>query len=313
MQLFKSLPLRLSRAFAMIAAVGIGMSLENGRGTGSAIAQTPLMPEAMAAPAQTNPLDGLPEARFCQGDLQSAIAAIVESPRFRSAQWGIVIKPIAAPTPLYERNADRALIPASNVKLLTTAAALRIFGESQPDRLASLNRWLTVVNRYSDNDQADSLLRRIGGQTAARNALASLGVDTNGYRQVDGSGLSRNNRATPATFVTILEGMYAGNIKRINARLESELFFDSLAIAGVNGTLRHRFHNTPLRGRLHGKTGTLRGVRALSGYLENAEYGTIAFSIVVNQPSQSGQALVQAIDQIVLHTAQVDRCELFHP
>jgi D-alanyl-D-alanine carboxypeptidase/D-alanyl-D-alanine-endopeptidase (penicillin-binding protein 4) len=308
MQQLKLLPLRFSKVFAMIAALGIGVSLDSGSRSGRAIAQTPLMRESTPSPAQTNSLDMQPEARFCQSDLQAAIAAIVESPRFKSAQWGIVIKPISAPTTLYERNADRALIPASNVKLLTTAAALQIFGESQPDRLASLGRWLTIVNRYSDNNQANSLLRRIGGQTAARNALASLGVNANEYRQVDGSGLSRNNRATPATFMAILEGMYAGNIKRIHARLESELFFDSLAIAGVNGTLRHRFHNTPLQGRLHGKTGTLRGVRALSGYLENAEYGLIAFSIVVNQPSQAGQALVQAIDQIVLHTAQVDRC-----
>jgi serine-type D-Ala-D-Ala carboxypeptidase/endopeptidase (penicillin-binding protein 4) len=64
-----------------------------------------------------------------------------------------------------------------------------------------------------------------------------------------------------------------------------------------------------VQGRVHAKTGTLQGVKALSGYLENANYGMIAFSIMVNQPEQSGQVLTQAIEQIVLQTAQVNRCD----
>jgi len=77
----------------------------------------------------------------------------------------------------------------------------------------------------------------------------------------------------------------------------------------VNGTLQHRFRDTPIQGRVHAKTGTLQEVKALSGYLENTNYGTIAFSIVVNQPGQSDQIMTQAIDQIVLQTAQVTRCD----
>ena len=254
-------------------------------------------------------LDQFIEPKFCQSDLQTGIQAIVEAPRFRTAQWGILIKPISEGNVLYQHNPDLSLIPASNIKLLTTAAALQIFSDRDPAKLPSLSRRLTIVNRYSDNNEADSLLRSIGGQSAARNALASLGVNVDGFRQVDGSGLSRSNRATPSTLVTVLEKFYAGNVKTVTNPLSVDLFYDSLAIAGVNGTLRHRFQNTPVQGRLHGKTGTLRGVRALSGYLENDDYGIITFSIVVNQPGQSGQVLLQAIDQIVLQTAKVTHCD----
>lgn len=233
---------------------------------------------------------------LCPGDLQAAIASIVENPRFSDARWGILIQPVAESTVLYQHNPETALIPASNVKLLTTAAAIRIAS----DRATALEPWIAEVNRYSDNDQADALLRRIGGQTAIRNALELMGVHANTYAQVDGSGLSRSNRATPTALVNILKGMYTDP--------HSRLFYDSLAVAGVNGTLRNRFRGTPVQGRLHAKTGTLTGVRALSGYLETQHYGTIAFSIVVNQPGQSGQVMTRAIDQIVLRLFQVARC-----
>ncbi|MGG6266795.1 D-alanyl-D-alanine carboxypeptidase [Leptolyngbya sp. AN10] len=249
-----------------------------------------------AAIAQTNQ-SLAPITSFCSSDLASRIDRIIQQPRFRTARWGIVIKPIEKSTILYQRNPNLSLIPASNVKLLTTAAALQI---ADRNPLANFQNWLTVVNRYSDNDRADALRRRIGGQTAIRSALAGLGIDASSYAQVDGSGLSRSNRVTPSALVTLLEAMFTAP--------QNELFYRSLAVAGVNGTLRNRFRNTLVQGNLHGKTGTLRGVRALSGYLENPSYGTIAFSIVVNQPGQSGTALASAIDQIVLQTAQVDRC-----
>lgn len=233
----------------------------------------------------------------CARDLATRIDRIIQQPRFRSARWGIVIKPIEKSTILYQHNPNLSLIPASNVKLLTTAAALQLSDRAP----ANFENWLTVVNRYSDNDRADALRRRIGGQPAIRSALANLGIDANSFAQVDGSGLSRSNRVTPAVLVTLLAAMFTDP--------RNELFYRSLAVAGVNGTLRNRFRNTLVQGNLHGKTGTLSGVRALSGYLDNPSYGTIAFSIVVNQPGQSGQSLASAIDQIVLQMAQVDRCE----
>lgn len=311
MQPFQApVPARLVKGFAAIAALVVGISLESGSHIQVVSAQTLLVENSVGSPGSAATLEppSLP-SRFCPSDLAATIATIIGTPTFRTAQWGILIKPVSEATVLYEQNPDLALIPASNIKLLTTAAALRIMGDRDPAKLASFSRWLTGVNRYSDNQQADSLLRRIGGQSAARLALATLGVNAEGFRQVDGSGLSRSNRATPSALVTVLQSMYTGNLKGMPATSEGELFFSSLAIAGVNGTLRNRFHNTPVQGRLHGKTGTLRGVRALSGYLENSDYGTIAFSIVVNQPGQPGQNLVQAIDQIVLNLAQVNRCD----
>jgi D-alanyl-D-alanine carboxypeptidase/D-alanyl-D-alanine-endopeptidase (penicillin-binding protein 4) len=241
------------------------------------------------------------ESGFCAEDLATAVTTIIEAPKFGGAHWGIQIEPVSATTPLYQYNADASLIPASNTKLFTTAAALQIIGERAPQMLTSLEGWVTEVNRNSNNASADTLLGRIGGQHAVRRALTALGVDPSSYHQADGSGLSRSNRAQPSAFVTLLKGI-AGDPSEA-------MFRRSLAVAGVNGTLRNRFRNTAVQGKVQAKTGTLQGVRALSGYLENGDYGPIAFSILVNQPGQSGQTMLQAIDQIVLLTARVNRCD----
>ena len=59
---------------------------------------------------------------------------------------------------------------------------------------------------------------------------------------------------------------------------------------------------------MRAKTGTLRGVRALSGYVESPTYGPLIFSILINQPGQSGSVMLRAIDQMVLQMAQVSPC-----
>ena len=311
MQILKTqVPVWLSGVMVTITTITAGINLDSlNRAEATVVPQPP----------KTNPAKSFPKSipiyvpqikpRFCQKELESAITSIVKNPSFKTARWGILIKPVNEAKVLYQFNPNLSLIPASNTKLLTTAAAVRIYGSRNREKLASLRPLLSAVNRYSNNSRANSLLRRIGGQRAARNALPNLGLHTSAYKQVDGSGLSRGNRAKASALVSLLQGMYFGNLNKVDRNLENDLFYNSLAIAGVNGTLRNRFHNTPVKGRLHGKTGTLRGVRTLSGYLENTDYGTIAFSVMVNQPGQSGRRLISAIDRILLQTARVNRCD----
>lgn len=242
----------------------------------------------------------LPRRGFCPNDLDAAIDMIVNRSQFATANWGISIRPLSDDTILYTHHSEDLLIPASNIKLLTTAAALRIISERSPQALPTFKDRFEVINRYSDNYHADELLRDIGGQLAVNRALEPLGISPDDYQQVDGSGLSRSNKAKPSTFVQLLKGMHETD--------ESGIFYNSLPIGGVSGTLEYRFQDTLAHGRVHAKTGTLRGVRALSGYIETRHYGTVAFSIVVNQPGQSGGVMLDAIDEMVLNIAQVEPC-----
>ncbi|NJM56607.1 MAG: hypothetical protein HC857_03040 [Synechococcales cyanobacterium RU_4_20] len=62
-----------------------------------------------------------------------------------------------------------------------------------------------------------------------------------------------------------------------------------------------------MQGLVHAKTGTLTGVRALSGYLEHPVYGSMVFSILVNQADR-GESLRQGIDEIVTTVGHLRSC-----
>jgi D-alanyl-D-alanine carboxypeptidase len=143
------------------------------------------------------------QSEICDNDLPLKLDAIIAAPQFSTAHWGISIESLSSATTLYSNNPDDFLIPASNIKLLTTSAALQIIDRRNPRDFNTLERWLGVVNRESDNDYADALLQRIGGRNSVVRVLTPLGVSSGGYVQVDGSGLSRGNRAKPSTLVTL--------------------------------------------------------------------------------------------------------------
>jgi len=88
----------------------------------------------------------------------------------------------------------------------------------------------------------------------------------------------------------------------------AQSYRDSLAVAGVEGTLRQRFQNTPAQGRVYAKTGTMTGVSALSGYVDVPDYQPLVFSIMVNQSNQSVSTIREAIDEIVVLLARLRSC-----
>jgi serine-type D-Ala-D-Ala carboxypeptidase/endopeptidase (penicillin-binding protein 4) len=257
-------------------------------------------PPPTANSAKIDRLASTNGGHFCANNLKPVLDSIVKDPIFDGAEWGVMVQSLRSGQPLYQYNAELDLIPASNMKLLTTAAAVRSV-PNVPD--TDMEEWLhsiSLANRDSNNQQANLLLSRVGGVGAIKSAITPLGVNPNTYEQIDGSGLSRDNRAEAITFVNLLKG-----ISRIP---ENKIFYDSLSISGTNGTLRNRLIDPLVRGRVHAKTGTLTGVRSLSGYLENPHYGTMVFSVILNQPGQSGSVMTDAIDRMIFDLAQVRNC-----
>ncbi|WP_445242899.1 D-alanyl-D-alanine carboxypeptidase/D-alanyl-D-alanine endopeptidase [Microcoleus sp. N3A4] len=79
-------------------------------------------PSAVAAQTPTVAGD------ICPGELGAQVDAIANRPEFSRSRWGILIQPLSSTATLYSRDAQKYFIPASNVKLLTTAAALQKLG-----------------------------------------------------------------------------------------------------------------------------------------------------------------------------------------
>jgi len=151
------------------------------------------------------------------------------------------------------------------------------------------------TNRNSQNMFAESLLKRMGrnitgrpgsfenGAAAMRIAMQKLiGPRVSVLNIADGSGLSRDNQATARFFVELLRAMHQYPDKEI-----AEIFQMSLAVGGVNGTLRKRFRNLDPNFTVLAKSGSLTGVSTLSGYIKmpingGTEVRTIAFSLLFN-------------------------------
>ena len=145
-----------------------------------------------------------------------------------------------------------------------------------------MERLIRLTNKSSDNFFAETLLKDLAyqaggvGTTAAGARIAASHARGLGARAtlVDGSGLSRSNRASPLSVVRLLSAMYRSD--------DFGPFVGSLAIAGQDGTLFDRMRRGAARRRCRGKTGTLSNVSALSGYCEARSGDDYAYSILMN-------------------------------
>jgi D-alanyl-D-alanine carboxypeptidase/D-alanyl-D-alanine-endopeptidase (penicillin-binding protein 4) len=146
----------------------------------------------------------------------------------------------------------------------------------------AMERLIKLTNKPSDNFFAEMLLKGLAhqaggvGTTRGGAQVAASFASRLGSRAtlVDGSGLARANRASPAAIVKLLRAMYV--------RPDFDTFVDSLPIAGQDGTLFDRMRRGAARFRCRGKTGTLSNVSALSGYCEASSGDNYAYSILMN-------------------------------
>ena len=124
-----------------------------------------------------------------------------------------------------------------------------------------------------------------------RGFLNTAGVPRDQYVFYDGSGLSRQNLVAPHAVVQLLR--YAAT------QPWGTIFNDTLPTAGVDGSLADRFAGIPVKGRVFAKTGSLGGVKSLSGYAVTARGESVAFSILSNNFNLPDKRVLETIDSIV--------------
>ena len=240
-------------------------------------------------------------------EIRSQIDAALNQSSVAGNTWTVLIENQAGTSIYYERNPDTRLIPASNTKLYTSAAAYELLGWDHvwPYANTTILNALYPINKNSDNEDADELLRYIGQQrrgsatfsAGGAEVLAwctSRGINMTGAVMQDGSGLSYSNRFSARQTLHLIRYMLA----------TYTAWDDTLSIGCVDGTIGGRFCGTPLSGRVHAKTGSLSPVIALSGYIRHPSDGKIyLFSFIANNVS-SQTATREAIDDAVLVMAQ---------
>jgi D-alanyl-D-alanine carboxypeptidase/D-alanyl-D-alanine-endopeptidase (penicillin-binding protein 4) len=152
-------------------------------------------------------------------------------------------------------------------------------------RSPTMSQLVEATDVYSNNFFAEMLAKLLGanfgagGTTAAGAAVVERFArgHGSGIHAVDGSGLTRGNRASPAQVVGLLQAMRQAPV--------GDEFIQDLALAGHEGTVADRMHGTAAYGRCRTKTGTLTAVSALSGYCFNRDGRVMIFSILMGSVS----------------------------
>ena len=157
--------------------------------------------------------------------------------------------------------------------------------------------------KTSDNLTAESLLKLLGlhstgqpgsaeaGNVAVRRYLAMQGIATENLVLADGSGVSRYNLSSAETLTQTLRAIHRD-------RELYRIFYDSLPIAGRDGTLKLRMKGSCAEGNLRGKTGNMSGVSALSGYVKSADGEPLAFAMIMQNFAASGRHAREIQDRI---------------
>jgi serine-type D-Ala-D-Ala carboxypeptidase/endopeptidase (penicillin-binding protein 4) len=144
------------------------------------------------------------------------------------------------------------------------------------------------INKFSNNTMARNLFLTIGAVTSKPPATPAKSADAiesflhrsalpMEYLSLDnGSGLSRDEHITALALADLLQSA--------NASPVAQVFVDSLPVVGVDGTMRNRLTSKPVNGNAHIKTGTLRDVRAIAGYVASADGQSYVVVSLINDP-----------------------------
>ncbi len=221
---------------------------------------------------------------------------------------------VTSPTMYFGRSFRQALNRAGiktrrTIKLGTTPEWMdRFYVQSSPE----LGELVRKVNKRSQNFMAEQLFKTIGawllgppaswhkGQQAMAAFLdEEIGIAPSTYVLHNGSGLNDVNRVTPRQVVKVLQYIW----KRFDVWPD---FVASMAVAGSDGTVAHRFIHPALKRTMRLKTGSLRHVRALAGYVHTRGGEVLAFSILISRYQCSGRMTISIINRFASALSEAD-------
>jgi D-alanyl-D-alanine carboxypeptidase/D-alanyl-D-alanine-endopeptidase (penicillin-binding protein 4) len=156
------------------------------------------------------------------------------------------------------------------------------------------------INKFSNNVMARNLFLTVGAVRdeppatpdksahAIRAFLHRSALPMPELTLENGSGLSRDEHITALSLADLLQAA--------NASPVAQVFVDSLPVVGVDGTMRNRLTTQPVEGNAHIKTGTLRDVRAIAGYVAAADgVSYVVVSLINDEHAAAARAAHDAL------------------
>ncbi|SDW29774.1 D-alanyl-D-alanine carboxypeptidase, serine-type, PBP4 family [Marininema mesophilum] len=168
----------------------------------------------------------------------------------------------------------------------------KAFAVYQSPPLSEVARYL---NKASDNFYAEMILKTLGSEKRGRGSAATgLAVVKSYLRRIhlpgnkrieDGSGLTRYNFVSPEQLVSLLAVQKKATY--------FDAFYQTLPVAGKDGSLANRMKNTLAANNLRGKTGSLTHVSTLAGYVRTKDNEWLAYSIMMNGYTAKSETSLQ--------------------
>src|SRR3954453_20649250 len=200
---------------------------------------------------------------------------------------------------------DGVSIGNSVTPATVSPAALQVADFTSPTMADIVQDTLVPSNNYL----AEMLLKDVGsqfggiGSTPGGISIVKLFASQQGakFAGENGSGLTRRNKASPASVVKLLDSMIEIDARKSPEEQHAQehlrdAWIDSLAVAGRSGTVANRMRGTAAAGNCHLKTGTLTRVSALSGYCfrggDDADHAVI-FSLLMNNVDVNRAHVIQ--------------------
>ncbi len=269
-----------------------------------------------------------PECSFIQVEMSAKVTKFRSRPRIRSSFKNNKIK-VKVTGGLRKRRSKRSYVININNPPLYFALLLKeklqkegikVHGnaiaekaENNKVEVASIgikvDSLITLINKNSNNYLAECLFKSLGAfysseegnsfyaTQAVLSAFEDEFIIDDETAVVDGSGISRFNTITTSSIIRLLNKVYNdGNLY--------ENYYRSLAISGIDGTLKDRYISNFVRGNFHGKTGTLNGVTALSGYLTGKNNNTYIVSIIMEYRTKGSHFHKNIEDKILLELSR---------
>jgi serine-type D-Ala-D-Ala carboxypeptidase/endopeptidase (penicillin-binding protein 4) len=154
---------------------------------------------------------------------------------------------------------------------------------------------MKTIAAYNNPDERNGTWQR--GAEVIGNFLKEINIDENEFCVDDGCGLSRKNEISAHVITQVLLDVYKGS--------NWQLYRDSLAIGGVEGTrpVSDNFQEEKYKGKILGKSGSLTGVKALSGVCltEDGEY---IFSIITNNANGESRDAINDVVKAIIDEMQ---------
>lgn len=208
----------------------------------------------------------------------------------------------------------QAGIYITGVALNTTQARIPInYNSPQIKLIGSINsptlfEISKITNKSSNNLYAEHLHKAISAQQTGQGRnkssndiiasyWANRGLSSNQLFVTDGSGLSRSNAISVYNIVQLFKYMHQSKYNKH--------FYESLSIAGVDGTLKSLCVNTKAANNVHAKSGTMSRVKAYAGYVDTKSGQRIAFAVVANNYNISTAAITKKMEGLMVKMAEL--------